>query len=1312
MSGPFRFNQESARSPLYVVSPSLMELPETDVPSSDRQAPNLFAAGQPPSFKTNVNRMKTKKWVEAKKNAYDGDDWGDYDEYDEYGVDDAPPPQPAASAYRPSPYGQRMEQPSRSFTDPQRQGMPPVARRNSFEAGDEHRSFSASMAPPPVPMQHHQQDYHEPAHPPNRQASAAESDMTDTLEHRRDYSPTAMPPPLQTRFSPPPQSNTSSPNTQFPPRKSSIGQVDSPSAMSPRSRAPSNPQKPLPFIRPADIYKRHEEERQRASLDSGRPSLDSLSSRPRDDATSPPPQGSDAQAKSPDAAKSLHPLETVAERKSEYLPDFDVAAQGRGKAPEQAQGRVSQPAEAVSAAFDNDFWSSSPPTQLQDSYTPVTSPPDDNGFRNVVNQAFTRTDDSRSVPPTPITQQDSSMSRSNTNSTAGISPIMSRVPSSATSALKTRNQTGEGSTPAIAEEPSDTTTPVSRPTSSAMLGGSYQVPRKPSPSHSRNVSSTSLATPSGRDSPARSPVVEPQKSLPEPETAQLSALSPESPEDFEGGLAGPSSAYATREADMATTAMDPNKAELTAAQKESQDAFLESHHSTSPIGDALPRERSESPSKGRVQQLAGRFGEVSHSRRGSTQSNASRNSVQSWERSPNNSLPPSPTKGNSRPSSPTKTAGERPAAAREASFRPKLPGQWESFATSVQTPSEQGDKEIKPADAQGQQASPLGEVDLTPTTAKHPVSDSEPQVTSEPLAALKAAGAAMGEAIQASVGGASQSRDDHKPSQEQQPGDVYMSRPVHLDRAESSVSTIPPTPPAKDTPESEEMPPPPPLKQISPEPNSPSSPRNATERPSFVPQLSMDPSADDQESDRLRKEIVASLSPSPLSIRNSIVAPPDANRASLQPGTGAEVNRASSILPSEYESYWADGDSASPRVSRDVGAHAPEHAVSKAEPATGATPSGPARPSILTRFSWEANSSHAATPDEQAQAGAKAENVKSPSPEQKSSPTVARVASTQSFEAIPDTYFGPGYTAASKPEPLKESDLAKVAPEPLDSGKQLASPSHENVSREPSPALGLHVVNSALNPEAVDMPPRLSADASPQQQKSTSEETTEAAKSTEQTKLAEQAEASLEQAKPAIDTTHDRSSAPGSAAGSVPSSAVDPKPLGFRDIAAMKSTSERITLYNKTRDYWAHMDHGLGNWISSTISANPDLAVQSYPQPPAVAQAASSARHKHTGSLSLFGKHSSNPSNQGPAYYEQYNTAASQVLSTPASSAAVSDLKGSHSGFLGRTASHNMQSKGKDLLHSAGVLGGKGMTGAKGLFAKGKSRFKSDKVDK
>ncbi|CAN9358187.1 unnamed protein product [Alternaria alternata] len=112
MSGPFRFQAEEARSPL------------------DRSA-SPFSAGQPVSFKTNVNRAKTKKWVQAKKNAYDGDDWGDYDEYDEYGVNQEPQ-QSQAPAQRY--YAQRLEQPSRSFTDPSQQAPLPKGRRNSFAA--------------------------------------------------------------------------------------------------------------------------------------------------------------------------------------------------------------------------------------------------------------------------------------------------------------------------------------------------------------------------------------------------------------------------------------------------------------------------------------------------------------------------------------------------------------------------------------------------------------------------------------------------------------------------------------------------------------------------------------------------------------------------------------------------------------------------------------------------------------------------------------------------------------------------------------------------------------------------------------------------------------------------------------------------------------------------------------------------------------------------------------------------------------------------------------------------------------------------
>ncbi|KAL4884814.1 hypothetical protein BJY04DRAFT_182088 [Aspergillus karnatakaensis] len=65
MSGPF--NQINTNSPL---SPQPRD-------------------NNPVSFRTNVNRAKTKRWVEAKKYSYDGDDWGE-DEYGEYEYDDEP----------------------------------------------------------------------------------------------------------------------------------------------------------------------------------------------------------------------------------------------------------------------------------------------------------------------------------------------------------------------------------------------------------------------------------------------------------------------------------------------------------------------------------------------------------------------------------------------------------------------------------------------------------------------------------------------------------------------------------------------------------------------------------------------------------------------------------------------------------------------------------------------------------------------------------------------------------------------------------------------------------------------------------------------------------------------------------------------------------------------------------------------------------------------------------------------------------------------------------------------------------------------
>jgi hypothetical protein len=1262
MSGPFRFNQEEAKSPLYCALQSNPRVTTQLICNSDRSA-SPFSAGQPVNFKTNVNRAKTKKWVTAKKNAYDGDDWGDYDEYDEYGVEPTAPA-PAQRYYAGAQQPQRTYT-DRSFTEPHPQGPPGPARRNSFEAGQETRAFSASIPPP----QHGYDQQQPPYAEPQRQTSGADSDLGHEPQDRRDFTPSAMPTPLQTRISAVPSDvGASASSPQYPPRKSSISQKDAPFAASPRSRTGSHSDKPLPFVRPADIYKRMEEERERerrASLDSSRPSLDSPSSRPKDDLNSP----------TSDGGRMLQPLETVAERKSEYLPDFDSAFTEQGK------------------------------PQTLGSHAPAVSPPNDLGLRSVVDQAFTRTDDSRSIPPTPISKDsDSGMFRTNTGSTSGISPIMSRVPSAATAAMKRSQVEGEGSTPAIAEEPSDTAASVPQPTHPFLHGSAQATAPKAFPDHSRNISSSSLprsglATPTRGDSPARSPVIAPQKDLPEPKAAQIGLSSPDREHAMEGGLHGPSAAYATREADIATAVKSGDGGaapKLGAAEKESQDAFLESHVAQSPIEDAFPRSRSESPSKGRVQALAGKFGDVASSRRGSTQSNRSRNSVQSWERSQDNSRAASPTKGSpGKPSSPIKE------------FRPHLPGQWESYATTVPTPMDQSERDRSLGFEDDKDSTSLEKADLTPTTAKRPVNEVTPDSPSDPLSALKSAGAAMAQSFRTTVGlddGPSNSQTQHGDHLEGlSHGDMYKPRPLQLERAESAMSSIPPTPPAKDTPTNEYPP------QLSPKDADSSTPTQQR-RPDFFPQLSTAPSADDQESDRLRKEIVASLTP---------VTTIDPRRTSLQPASPG-TNRASSILPAEYDSYWADDGNASPRPSQDVERSMPAAIaapkISQAEEI--------AQPSLLNRFSWENNNLQLAKPDglEKALPLPVPEPVKTshedtinkalplpvPEPVKPSHidtippPTVERAAEDereQWSEGLPDPYFGPGHTfTVTKPDPLTETEISTQSPTSHIDHSSLTSPTREQ-TRSP----GLHVVNSAINPEAVDLPPRLSADFNAPADNN--QDDTKALQ--KELNLVQQ---ELDQTVP--NPTHS-ASASASAPAPVPESAPsvpahDPvamsptsgKPLGAREIATINSPAERIATYNQTRQHWATHDHGLEGWLSSALEANPDLTSQI---PSVRRPSTGTVRHKHTASLSLLGKLGGSSAHQPLSPDQQQQSSSTQAPVGEGSPTTAFDRK---------VASRQLEAKGKDLLHTANVLSGKGLTSAKGLFAKGKSRFGREKVEK
>ncbi|GAB7359763.1 hypothetical protein MBLNU230_g6934t1 [Neophaeotheca triangularis] len=491
---------------------------------------------QPISYRTVPNRNKTQKWQQAKTYNYDGDDWGGYDEYDDgYGGQDEPPapPQP--------PYAQ--SQSSR---------MP---RANSFDAGDETSHFTG-------PQQ-------------NMYGETSPTRSIDSARRREFSNPAQVPAPLQTRASPAPTGE------RFPPRKSSLSSASSIPEPAPANDKTPATDKPLPFIRPSDIYKRmaDEKEKERQSMESARPSMDSI----QRDTTSPLTGRQSIDTSSSGRRLSLGPVNEVSKEAEEAppVPPFQgrsSMSSERGQKEFQgfsvdnpalaralgAQVAASPPAEQASApntllpephrqsntsptlplvsrvsGFGMDFIRGDAPqspsaverpaSQREDptseAWVERRTSSDDKSlhdqpgqkFRGAVDEAFEPKDGDHSVPDTPVSRDESQslgdgsgVSRSNTDSTAGISPIMSRVPSAATAQQR---QAERGATvPTITEEASPRTSRNgSRPTSI----GTQHVFHKPSPSHSRNPSGempppdrASWNTPSPNNSPARTPALE------------------------------------------------------------------------------------------------------------------------------------------------------------------------------------------------------------------------------------------------------------------------------------------------------------------------------------------------------------------------------------------------------------------------------------------------------------------------------------------------------------------------------------------------------------------------------------------------------------------------------------------------------------------------------------------------------------------------------------------------------------------------------------------------------------------------------------
>ncbi|KAI0010476.1 hypothetical protein F4779DRAFT_627176 [Xylariaceae sp. FL0662B] len=261
------------------------------------------------SYKTNVNRTKTRKWVEAKMQSYDGDDWGndfeDEEEEEEEEPEQAPPKatglrQPGQSNYH------SISQPApRTFSQPAA-AVPQLPSQSAL------RNHSG---PPSLHIQ--TQQTAPVAEPPSRVPPGRNSIIPQNVSNSGDFS------------TPRSGSRAESSSATRP-------SVEQPRSSSAAEQVVGSPAKPLPFARPSDIYSRIGDERGKERfMESGRSSMDSTHSR-RDGASSPanamrsPPDQWQrtrfGNQDNSDASSGAKPsVASVAERKSGYGIEGQIA---------------------------------------------------------------------------------------------------------------------------------------------------------------------------------------------------------------------------------------------------------------------------------------------------------------------------------------------------------------------------------------------------------------------------------------------------------------------------------------------------------------------------------------------------------------------------------------------------------------------------------------------------------------------------------------------------------------------------------------------------------------------------------------------------------------------------------------------------------------------------------------------------------------------------------------------------------------------------------------------------------------------------
>ena len=1485
--------------------------------------------GHPTSFNTNINRAKTKKWLDAKTVSYDGDDWGDDDDYEGYGGYDEPEPAPKPTGLRQR--GQSATQPpqegygagseiyqspvdgrqsygnisgtlphqqygGRSITNPQSQGQPAVLRKNSFDQGDERRAFSSggpqtgiggptvsNQTPLPQapytasqdfqssPMHPNQQMQAQPnvprpdIHIPTRSSMDAQSRHSDQphsagsalrgpqfldqqrqgsrthsmtsnnssldFHNRRDFSPSAMPPPLHTRGSPSPHSNPDSrSSSRHPPRKSSLSQENPPTLPFPtqgpplttasdleedqpvtRDRASSGAGKPLPFVRPADIYKRMQEEKEkekeRKSQESSRPSVDSVIVKQNDPPTPNKPQESEP----PQRLKPT--LEAVSERKSEYgMENLNINApmapeehrpttSKKFELPNRASNTSSKPSTSsfpqmlpdVSrvSGFGESFFgstgtsggsftdtvlnsagaSSQPPSQELRQTAPekdLRNQPS-LGFTSAVHQAFDKAEEQ--VPPTPSSATASTVGRSASGGTSAVSPIISRGPSAATERLPGIEDV---TTPPIAEGPEESN---SRPRSSGSPSTLRQYGRGPSPTQgtSREPAESppqsfipghrrDLSTPSPDNSPARTPAVESIRQMRQPQEVEIAAATP-----TDAGFSTSSSSQNSEIAEDHPVGARVPDAPLATSTHQNVGTHAGTSNSTTMPDQILPsipvsqhrRNRTDSSSSSRVRILADKF--ESDSRPSSAHSTTPRASLLS-----------NPTQKKD------EIAPPRPIADRMESFRPHLPGGWESSASIAPAPAAKG-PESRSLIQKPEQIDSSAACEPSSTTTSAEPDDDQPilhrkppssvsqikDATEEAFSALADAGSALTGAFAAAVG------MDHHDSSAESTADrqVFRGEPEDLrpdtrDRRTPSNTVVHPEASRAFLPDmtNDEMSseaPTPLLQNAEARPSAASKdpeyfpsplsvtnasnthttnfrdPSPAKQQPT-LPLLTTDTKSSQYESDRLRKEIVRELTP--MSPSEPTTAETDySNYQDSKVSTSPSLSRPgheSGVIPKEYESYWNDGNSddelseASPEASR------LKHAASTQGQEAASLSGDLLRPTI----SKQQAPVPPVLPEQLAKGLSEPLNLAPPTQEEPTQEIPRTLPHRFSWEQpLHDLSAGPVPSQEPTAAPTSDFLNSAIYPEGRSFQPQVGtSESQGTYAMQTVPSLSMN--EAPKPPEKYNSTTNSENESVSQWQQPDSEKelpvdppglemSSSVGERVRDEPLISGHEDSVNmQAQPGpIGSYNTRSeehplpeppqkdNVASAAPNTYPSNYIlptlPPKIPAFREIVALKTPAERIRGFNDARDQFARLPVGLQAWVDETLRQLPEhedlLTTSGRPFPSPQGHKSSPSRSKLGGLVSGGGQAGQQ------THQQQYLNVSTQpaVFNGPPQGNAMSggspQAYSPSGGSSGKISSQQVQAKGKDLLHTAGVFGGKANVAAKGLFSKGKSKFRA-----